>query len=65
MSIGKDPLFRDQYAGGSDYSADVQAALNGTYDEPLSPEAQAIANRRKGATQTEQNLFARPAVKLR
>ena len=65
MSIGKDPLFRDQYAGGGEYSEDVQAALNGTYEEPLSDAAQAIANRRKGATQTEQNLFARPAVKLR
>ena len=41
--------FRDQYAGGSDYTDDVQAALNGTYEEQeeLPPSLQSIADRRK------------------
>ena len=66
MSIGRDPLFRDQYAGGGDYSDDVAAALSGKYQEPEREhpkQLQSIAERRKG-TPTEQNMFGRP-VRLR
>ena len=64
MSIGRDPLFRDQYAGGGDYSDDVAAALNGSYveeEKPLTPVLQDIAKRRQAMSDVQ---FG-PPVKLR